>query len=76
VSAHYLFPPKKGGGWMSQPMHILEHVADLRKRILMILGTFLVSLIGCFLFVDHIYDFLAAGSKEALTILGPTDISE
>lgn len=59
---------------MKQEMNILEHFTDMRKRLIIIMLTFLLSLIICFLFVDHIYLFLANRSGEKLAILGPTDI--
>lgn len=59
---------------MNQEMNILEHLSDMRKRIVIIFAVFAVSLVVCFLFVDHIYHFLANRSGEKLAILGPTDI--
>ncbi|UFJ40610.1 twin-arginine translocase subunit TatC [Brevibacillus humidisoli] len=55
-------------------MNVIEHLGDLRKRLIIVIGFFFVSLIICFLFVDHIYHFLANRSEEKLAILGPTDI--
>jgi sec-independent protein translocase protein TatC len=46
----------------------------MRKRLIIVLATLASSLVICFLFVDHIYQFLAARSGEKLAILGPTDI--
>ncbi len=57
-----------------EQMNVLEHLSDLRKRIIITLGFFMISLIVCFLYVDHIYHFLAIRSGEKLAILGPTDI--
>lgn len=59
---------------MSQKMNVFEHLADLRKRLLITFSTFIISLVLCFLFVDHIHDLLAKNADQALTILGPTDI--
>jgi sec-independent protein translocase protein TatC len=59
---------------MSQEMNVLDHLSDMRKRLIIILATFVVSLVVCFLFVDHIYHALANRSGEMLAILGPTDI--
>ncbi|MGE5703936.1 MAG: twin-arginine translocase subunit TatC [Clostridia bacterium] len=57
-----------------QPTNVLDHLSDLRKRLITIASSFIISLILCFLFVDHIYHFLAGQSNERLAILGPTDI--
>jgi len=59
---------------VNQKMNVLDHLADMRKRLLITFFTFIISLILCFLFVDKIHDFLANNADEALTILGPTDI--
>ncbi|WP_400161837.1 twin-arginine translocase subunit TatC [Brevibacillus sp. TJ4] len=59
---------------MGQEMPFLEHFTDLRRRIIIVLGTFVGSLIICFLFVDHIYYFLSNRATEKLAILGPSDI--
>lgn len=59
---------------MSQDQHFLEHLTDLRRRLMIVLGMFVVSMVTCFLFVDHIYLALASRSGEKLAILGPGDI--
>jgi len=57
-----------------QEMPFFEHLTDLRRRIMIVLATFLGSLVLCFLFVDTIYQELARRSGEKLAILGPGDI--
>lgn len=59
---------------MGQDMPFLEHLTDLRRRLIIVLGAFFGSLVLCFLFVDHIYQELARRSGEKLAILGPGDI--
>jgi sec-independent protein translocase protein TatC len=59
---------------LSQEMPFLDHLTDLRRRIIIVLATFVGSLVICFLFIDHIYHFLASRSTEKLAILGPNDI--
>ncbi|MDH4619708.1 twin-arginine translocase subunit TatC [Brevibacillus sp. AY1] len=59
---------------MGQDMPFLEHLTDLRRRLMIVLGAFFGSLVLCFLFVDHIYQELARRSGEKLAILGPGDI--
>ncbi|MDN9010624.1 twin-arginine translocase subunit TatC [Brevibacillus laterosporus] len=56
------------------PRHIFDHLSDMRKRIIIVIATFLISFIVCFLYVDFIYQFLTNRSGEKLTILGPTDV--
>ncbi len=68
LSAH------SGGNHVNQEMPFLEHLTDLRRRLLIILSALVVSMIICFLFVDHIYQALANHSGEKLAILGPGDI--
>jgi sec-independent protein translocase protein TatC len=57
-----------------QEMPFLEHLTDLRRRLIIVLSAFVVSLVTCFLFVDHIYRFLASRATEKLAVLGPGDI--
>ncbi|MEJ8548743.1 twin-arginine translocase subunit TatC [Brevibacillus borstelensis] len=59
---------------MGRAMPFLEHLTDLRRRLIIVLTSFVISLLTCFLFVDHIYHFLASRSAEKLAILGPNDI--
>ncbi|MED1645346.1 twin-arginine translocase subunit TatC [Brevibacillus agri] len=59
---------------MNQEMPVLEHVTDLRRRLLIVAAMLVVSMIVCFLFVDHIYLALSNHSGEKLAILGPSDI--
>ncbi|AUM67249.1 twin-arginine translocase subunit TatC [Brevibacillus laterosporus] len=54
--------------------HIFDHLSDMRKRIIIVIATFLISFVICFLYVDFIYQFLTNRSGEKLTILGPTDV--
>ncbi|WP_212932689.1 twin-arginine translocase subunit TatC [Brevibacillus halotolerans] len=56
------------------PSHIFDHLSDMRKRIILVIATFLISFVVCFLYVDFIYQFLTNRSGEKLTILGPTDV--
>ncbi|QOS98983.1 twin-arginine translocase subunit TatC [Brevibacterium sp. JNUCC-42] len=56
------------------PSNIIDHLSDMRKRIIIVIASFLLSFIVCFLYVDFIYQFLSNRSGEKLTILGPTDV--
>jgi sec-independent protein translocase protein TatC len=57
-------------------MSLVEHLADLRKRLIATMVVFVLFLILSFVFVDRIFSFLrsAAGPGVALTVLGPGDV--
>ncbi|OME92122.1 MULTISPECIES: twin-arginine translocase subunit TatC [Paenibacillus] len=57
-----------------QEQHILEHLTELRKRILITLGTFLVALCAAFLYVEPLYEMLTRDVEGQLQVLGPTDV--
>lgn len=59
---------------IDQEQHLTEHLAELRKRILVILGTFLVALCGALVYVESMYDLLTRGVPGKLQVLGPTDV--
>ncbi|RBW70807.1 twin-arginine translocase subunit TatC [Bacillus taeanensis] len=52
----------------------LEHLEELRKRIIITLIAFIVSLIISFLFVKDIHEFLIKDLDDKLALLGPGDI--
>jgi sec-independent protein translocase protein TatC len=54
--------------------HLTEHLAELRKRLLITLGTFLAALCGAFVYVERIYRWLTADLEGKLQVLGPTDV--
>lgn len=55
-------------------MNIMEHASEFRKRLIIVLGSFIVLLGAAFSFVDHIYNWIVDSSATKLTVLGPTDI--
>lgn len=57
-------------------MGLVEHLADLRKRLIITLVFFVVFLILSFAYVDRIFAFLkrAAGPGVQLTALGPGEV--
>ncbi|GIM46328.1 Sec-independent protein translocase protein TatCd [Collibacillus ludicampi] len=59
-----------------QQMSLVEHLADLRKRLIATMVVFVLFLILSFVFVDRIFSFLrsAADPGIALTVLGPGDV--
>lgn len=42
-----------------KPMPLLDHLVELRSRLMWSLGALLVTVIGCWFFSQHIYAFLA-----------------
>ncbi|WP_147802139.1 twin-arginine translocase subunit TatC [Alkalicoccus halolimnae] len=55
-------------------MEIVDHLDELRKRIIIILGTFIGAFIISFIFVQDIYDWLTKDIDMVLAVLGPLDI--
>ncbi|ARK31547.1 twin-arginine translocase subunit TatC [Halalkalibacter krulwichiae] len=53
---------------------LVDHLEELRKRIIVTLCAFVVSLVTAFIFVDKIYVFLVRDLPSKLAILGPSDI--
>lgn len=53
---------------------IVDHLDELRKRIIWILAAFFISLLIAFIFVEKIYSFLVQDLPMKLAILGPSDI--
>jgi sec-independent protein translocase protein TatC len=51
-------------------MPLLEHLAELRKRLIWSAGTFIVAFIVCYHFAPRIYEFLAAPLAHALEARG------
>ncbi len=51
-------------------MPLLEHLAELRKRLMWSVGTFLLVFIVCYHFAPVLYDFLAAPLAHALKARG------
>jgi len=55
-------------------MNVMEHLDELRKRIIITAISFTVALILAFVFVQEIYLFLVRGLDSKLALLGPSDI--
>lgn len=55
-------------------LHLIEHLEELRQRIIKTLLAFIVFLIATFIFVKDIYDWLVRDLDGKLAILGPSDI--
>ncbi|RKQ15142.1 twin-arginine translocase subunit TatC [Ureibacillus endophyticus] len=58
----------------NQTMNVIEHLGELRKRIISVLIFFTVFLIVSFFFVEDIYAFLIKDIEQPLAVLSPTDI--
>ncbi|MBK5445148.1 MULTISPECIES: twin-arginine translocase subunit TatC [unclassified Peribacillus] len=58
----------------NQEMLMVEHLEELRKRIINTLIAFLVFLIGSFIFVNDIYTWLIRDLGHKLAVLGPSEI--
>lgn len=58
----------------NQDLHVVEHLDELRNRLIKTAVAFLVSLVGAFIFVEDIYHGLTRDLEQPLAILGPSDI--
>lgn len=55
-------------------MQWTEHLAELRRRVLITLGTFLAALCVAFVYVEPIYLWLTRDLGGKLQVLGPSDV--
>lgn len=57
-------------------MSLVDHLADLRKRIIWTLVWFMIFLVGSFYYVGDIFNWLQSSVKTdiKLTVLGPTEV--
>lgn len=55
-------------------MNLVEHLGELRKRIIIIIIAFIVFLCLSFIFVQDIHQFLVKDLDDKLALLGPGDI--
>ena len=55
-------------------MQWIEHLAELRRRLLIVLGVFLAALIAAFAYVEPIYLWLTRDLGGKLQVLGPSDV--
>ncbi|WP_226671200.1 twin-arginine translocase subunit TatC [Metabacillus litoralis] len=54
--------------------NVIDHLSELRKRVIITLASFLLFLIISFLFVQDIHQFLVKDLNDKLAVLGPGDI--
>ncbi|MFV8826232.1 twin-arginine translocase subunit TatC [Alkalihalobacterium sp. APHAB7] len=57
-----------------EEMQLVDHLTELRKRIIVTFVIFLIALIGAFVFVKDIYQYLVKDLDGKLALLGPGDI--
>ena len=57
-----------------QSMNLLDHLDELRKRLMIVVGAFLIFFIAIFIFVRDIYDWFTKDLDMTLAVLGPLDI--
>ncbi|CAM4232380.1 twin-arginine translocase subunit TatC [Bacillus manliponensis] len=57
-----------------QEMSVVEHLGELRKRLIITALSFLVFLIVGFSYTKEIYQFIVKDLDMKLTVLGPSDI--
>ncbi|MBD7936178.1 MULTISPECIES: twin-arginine translocase subunit TatC [Cytobacillus] len=57
-----------------EELNYIEHLEELRKRLILCIVAFVLFFIVGFLFVDHIYQWFVRDLKEQLIVLGPSDI--
>lgn len=55
-------------------MNMLDHLDELRKRIMIVAGAFIILFIGVFIFVQDIYEWFTKDLDMPLAVLGPLDI--
>jgi sec-independent protein translocase protein TatC len=55
-------------------MDLIGHFEELRKRLIFVLGTFILFFIVSFIYVQDIYNWLVKDLEVKLAILGPSDI--
>jgi sec-independent protein translocase protein TatC len=58
----------------NQEMPLIEHLNELRKRLIIVAVAFIVFFVLGFVFVQDLYRWMIQDLEVKLTILGPTDI--
>ncbi|WP_144550608.1 twin-arginine translocase subunit TatC [Peribacillus simplex] len=58
----------------NQEMLLVEHLGELRKRLIYTLAAFIVFLFGSFIYVQEIYAWLIRDLNHNLAVLGPSEI--
>ncbi|MCP3742004.1 twin-arginine translocase subunit TatC [Rossellomorea sp. BNER] len=58
----------------TQDMNLVSHLEELRKRLIITLGFFILLFILAFIYVENIYQWLVQDLSIKLAVLGPSDI--
>lgn len=58
----------------NKDIQLIEHLDELRQRIIKVLLVFIFFFAGAFIFVQDIYNWLIRDLDEKLAVLGPSDI--
>jgi sec-independent protein translocase protein TatC len=58
----------------AEEMYFVEHLGELRKRIIITLAVFITVLSVSFFYVQPIYDWLIRDLDQQLAVLGPSEI--
>ncbi|MFY0781015.1 twin-arginine translocase subunit TatC [Peribacillus simplex] len=58
----------------NKEIHLIEHLDELRQRIIKVVSAFILFFIGAFIFVQDIYNWLIRDLDGKLVVLGPSDI--
>ncbi|MGM0873880.1 MAG: twin-arginine translocase subunit TatC [Bacillota bacterium] len=58
----------------NREMNLIDHLSELRKRLIIVLGSFILLLILSFIYVQDIYNWLIEDLPMKLAVLGPSDI--
>ncbi|QGQ45515.1 twin-arginine translocase subunit TatC [Metabacillus sediminilitoris] len=58
----------------NREMNLIDHLSEMRKRLIIILGSFIILIILSFIYVQDIYNWLLQDTSLKLAVLGPSDI--
>lgn len=58
----------------NREMNLVDHLSEMRKRLIIILGSFILLLTLSMIFVQDIYNWLIKDLPMKLAVLGPSDI--
>jgi sec-independent protein translocase protein TatC len=58
----------------NREMNLIDHLSEMRKRLIIILGSFMTLLSLSLFYVQNIYNWLIQDLPMKLAVLGPTDI--
>ena len=59
---------------VERQMNLVDHLSELRKRLMIIVGSFMLLIILALMYVKNIYQWLIQDLSIKLAVLGPSDI--